>query len=314
MTIHELELEDYLWFVEYQQGNVNIAGLVFDDLLEDELSLDHEVYHVWIDIIVEDLTIAEDFNPYHLPSISENIDFSEFFGSPLRVKQTVLNVVTQDILSPALIAHVHMNVLHGPDVYWEEVSDELQCTSSYVNAVPYYWEWVYESWNMEVTDPDPEPSLYVTFNFTVTDLLVSTDTQTQDYLYNSKCDEILFLWDLYAWGWDMDALSSLICTDAIQEAIGKVAEDSLYFEDLETIIAKTNHLMDETLMAYDTSIDEKYYVLESLDTFDLSDLIVDAYGVTIEEIIILDENTIVPVFLMLNTTDSILTQEVLDNE
>ena len=54
-----LEVEDYLWFEEYQQGNVNVAGLVFDDLIEESLDLGHEAYVVWTDQIEETIDFSE---------------------------------------------------------------------------------------------------------------------------------------------------------------------------------------------------------------------------------------------------------------
>ena len=54
-----------------------------------------------------------------------------------------------------------MDVLHGVDIYWEEVSSELQIHSNYVNSVPYWWEWIYESFNIEMTEPQPLPPLLV---------------------------------------------------------------------------------------------------------------------------------------------------------
>ena len=155
------EIEEYLWFDETIQGNVNVGGLVYDDLIEETLDLGpEEVLMVYSDVLEETLDFADDpryVGGLHYTAVSDWIDFQEAFGPPLRVRQSVLNLIMTTPVTPALIANVHLDVLHGVDIYWEDVSDELQCHSSYANAVPYYWEWIFESIDIDMTEPQPQP-------------------------------------------------------------------------------------------------------------------------------------------------------------
>ena len=61
------EIEEYLWLDETIQGNVNVAGLVFDDLIEETLVLaPEEVLTVFSDVLEETLDFAEgDFIGIH---------------------------------------------------------------------------------------------------------------------------------------------------------------------------------------------------------------------------------------------------------
>ena len=167
---------------------------------------------------------------------------------------------------PALIANVHMDVLHGVDIYWEELSSELQAHSSYVNAVPYWWEWIYESFNIEMTEPQPLPPLLVVRKLTVNDLVNMRHDVSQEYLFNSKCFEELFVWDAVVWGWDKQVTSPLAGADAVQEIIGKVADDYLYLVDGQTLLLKVKHLIDDRVFIFDAGTHEKYYLLMAADT------------------------------------------------
>jgi hypothetical protein len=183
------EIDEYLWFSEAIQGNVNVAGLVFDDLIEETLDLGpEEVLTVYSDVLEDTIGLEEgDFKGIHWPAIGDSLAFSEFFGTPLRVRQTLLNVVMTNPLVPALIAHVHMDILHGVDTYWEEVSSELQCHSAYANAVPYYWEWIFESIDIDMTEPQPLPPITLALYLLQNDLVNMRHEVIQEYFFNSKC-------------------------------------------------------------------------------------------------------------------------------
>jgi len=266
-----LEAEDYLWFVESIQGNVNVAGLVFDDLIEETFDAGHDAYVAWTDLIDDTFGITEDFNPYHLPAINESLVFGEFFGSPLRVAQSILNVMTKAPMTPVKIAHVYVEILHGPDSFWEEVSSELQCHSSYANAVPYYWEWIYESLDIDMTEPQPNPPIYLRLYLSSNDLVNMRHDVVQEYLFNSMCFEELFIWDAVVWGWDKLLDESLVSTDAIQEIIGKVADDYLYLTDDQPLMLKVLHTLSDVFLAFDAVETEKYYLLVADEALVIND-------------------------------------------
>ena len=261
------EIEEYLWLSEAIQGNVNVAGLVFDDLLEEIIGLGpEEVLTVFSEELEETLDFADDFNPYHYVAVADAIAFSEAFGPPLRVRQSVVNIIMTSPLVAAQIANVHLDVLHGVDIYWEEVSSELQIHSTYVNAVPYYWEWIFESLDIDMTEPQPEPPITLTLYLEDNDLVNMRHEVEQEYFFNSKCFEEFFIWDGIVWGWSHLVESPLDNADAIQEIIGKVADDYLFLVDAPMPLVKVLHLVDERVFIFDAGTHEKYYLLTAADT------------------------------------------------
>jgi hypothetical protein len=277
MAAAYLEVEDYIWLDETIQGNVNIAGLVFDDTLEETIDLGpEEVLTVYSDVVEEALDFAD--QPFdgggggsgggiHWPVISDSITVRELFGaSPMRVKQSVLNLALSAPLSPALIAHVHLDVLHGVDVFYEELSSELQIHSTYANAVPYWWEWIYESLDIDMTEPQPLPPIILALYFLENDLVNMRHDVGPDYEFNSKCLDEFFLWDGYVWGWSHLVESPIDSAEAIREIIGKVADDYLYMGDAPVPRVKVLHLIDDRMFIFDAGTHEKYYLLTAADT------------------------------------------------
>jgi len=289
------EIEEYLWFDETIQGNVNVGGLVYDDLLEDFLGLGpEEVLTVYSDVIEETLNFADDpryVGGLHHAAVTDNIDLQVRFGVPLRVRQSVLNLIMTTPVTPTVIANVHLDVLHGVDVYWEEVSSELQCHSSYANAVPYYWEWLYESLEINTTDPQPLPSLYVVLMLLSTDIVNMRHDVIQEYYFNSKCFEEFFVWDEITWGWDKYIAESLVSTDTMQEIIGKVADEYLLMKDSPEPKILVLHTIDDRVFIFDAGTHEKYYLLTAADTLTSTDTVQEVFGyVCSEYLVILDES------------------------
>ena len=279
-----LDIDEYIWLAEYQQGNVNVGGLVFDDLIEDILDVGLDAYIVWVDLIESSMGLADSIDqPYHHPLINESLVLREVFGVPTRVRQSVLNVIMNAPVVPIMVSHMHLDVLHGPDIYWEEVASELQAQSSYVNAVPYYWEWVYESLDIDMTEPQPEPPIYLAMYFLNNDLVNMRHDVEQEYFFNSKCLESFFLWDGIVWGWNHLVDSPLVNTDFIQEIIGKVADDYLYLEEASVPLIKVLHLIDDRIFVFDAVVDEKYYLLAAEDTIDVGDVIGEIFGQLVHE-------------------------------
>ena len=266
-----LEVADYLWFNEYQQGNVNVAGLVFIDLIEESIDLDHDVYTLWVEQVEDAFGIAEDFKPYHLPFVSESLTFREWYGTPLRVKQTILNVLTTNPLVPAMIAHVHLDVLYGVDIYWEEVSSELQIQSPYVNAIPYFWDWIFEEFWIDMTEPQPLPPIIIALELLVNDLLNMRHEVIQEYLFNSNCFEEFFVWEEIIWGWGESIDSSLVTTDDIQEIIGKLADDYLFLGNYPMQQVKIQPFIDDYFFTWDEGTHEKFYLCQADETIEIAD-------------------------------------------
>jgi hypothetical protein len=261
-----LEIEEYLWFTEYQQGNVNIAGLVFDDLIEETLDLGpEEALTVYSDVVAETLGITDDsryVGGQHLTVIEDTIAFAEIFGgAPIRVKQSVLNVVYTKPILPVKIAHMHLDVvMSGSNTFMEEVSSELQANSTYANAVPYYWELCQESFSIDMTETQPEPSIYLRLYLSSTDLVNMRHDITQDYLFNSICLEEFFIWADCVWGWDQLINESLVSTDAALEIIGKIVDEYILLEDAPELLIRVLHYINDTVFAFDEAISERFYL------------------------------------------------------
>jgi hypothetical protein len=272
-----LEIEEYLWFTEYQQGNVNVAGLVFDDLLEETLDLGpEEVLTVYSDEVEETLDFADDprrVGGQHWMVVSDTFLLGEIFGgSATRVKQSVLNVVYTKPVMPIKIAHMHLDVvMSAASLFMEEVSSELQIRSAYANAVPYYWEQLFESFNIEMAEPQPYLPIYLKLLLSASDLVNMRHDVTQEYLFNSYCREELFIWDVILRGWDHLVADSLVNTDTIKEIIGKIADDYLYLEAAPVPGILVLHLIDDRVFLFDASDAERYYLLLADETIEITD-------------------------------------------
>ena len=288
-----LAVEDYLWVDEAIQGNVNVAGLVFDDLIEDAVDLGHEAYVVWVDQIEEIIDFEEGFTPIQWMAVSDSIEFREIFGAaPTRVRQSVLNVIYTKPMMPMRIGHMHMDVLLGSDTFIEEVSSELQCHSTYANAVPYWWETVHESLDIDMTEPQPRPPYTITRRQVVTDLVNMRHNVVQDYEYNSQCHEALFIWDKYAWGWRKLLAESLTEEDAVQEIIGKLAYEYIHLGDAPVQSGESLHFVDERFLIFDdaallvyATFDDYGIQLAAEDDFGVADETKEDQGATVTEVL-----------------------------
>jgi hypothetical protein len=286
-----LEIEEYLWFTEYQQGNVNVAGLIFNDLIEESFDLCHEAYTVWNDQIEENFNIAEAFTPYHQAYVADTIVFIDMIGgSQTRIKQSVLNIVYTKPIMPVKVAHMHLDVvMSGSDTFQEEVSSELQIHSTYSNAVPYYWEQLFESLNIEMAEPQPYLPIYLRLYLPVSDLVNMRQDVAQEYLFTSTCREELFVWDGILRGWDHMVADSLVNTDNIQEIIGKIADDYLFLEDTPEPRILVLHIIGDKVFVFDSAEHERYFLLTAADAIDFNDVVSEFLGHLIHEFLILQE-------------------------
>lgn len=284
-----LEVEDYLWFTEYQQGNVNVVGLVFDDLIEETLDLGpEEVLTVYSDVVDETLGFADDprySGGQHWAAVGDTIAFAEIFGgSPIRVKQSVLNLVYTKPVMPIKIAHMHLDiVMSGSTTFMEEVSSGLQILSSYANAVPYYWDTIFETFSIDMTEPQPNAPFYLKLLLSVSDLVNMRHDVTQEYLFNSQCFEEFFVWEAIVWGWDKLVAESLINTDAVQEIIGKLADDYLCLQE-ELIPGVLIHpLTEEVFLVWDDGTHEKFFVHTVAEEAAFADALHEILGYKVSE-------------------------------
>ena len=323
MATAYIDVEDYLWFNEDIQGNVNVAGLVWDDTIEDAFDLAHDAYTVWVDQLEEEIGIADEIDqPYHHLAVAETIDLRELFGgAPTRVRQSVLNIAYTKPMMPIRIGHMHLDVIVGSDTFIEEVSSELQCHSTYANAVPYWWETIYETFDIDMTEPQPLPPITLGFSFVVNDLLVDYDEIIQDYEFTSRCDETLFIWAGHAWGWIHENDESLDMAGAVQEIIGKIADEYVLLEDGTNDLTMLTHLVNDTVFSFDRAW--PVWEMQVEETVGVAESVVWPFEPTAavnEEIDLADSGTLEPVFFGLATESLVfadfqtLVQEVLIEE
>lgn len=279
-----LEIDEYLWFTEYQQGNINVSGLIFDDTILEGFSIFHDAYTLWIEQVEDGFNLEEgDFTIHgsgnrfnttgiHWPIAFEGINFAEAYGAPLRVRNTVLNLTMTTPVVPARIANIHLDVLcSGWDIYWEDIDEQFMCHSTYANAVPYRLENIFESIWMDMEEPQPMPPITLSMFLDATDLVNMRHEVEQWYDFNSKCFEEFFVWDEYTWGWAHQVDDTTDFLEAIQEAIGKVANEYIYLGESSVIALKVKHAIDDRFFTYDTAEADRFYVVVAADTFSISD-------------------------------------------
>ena len=152
MTVYQDQVEDYLWYTPYMQGNINVAGLIYDDLLYEHFGLIDVEYTVNIDFVSSGFNLSESFDPEHHLFLEEGFGLAEIFGFPSRIKQAAINVIHEPIVSPVELCHMHIDIVQGVDTYWEEVGDNMHFpteSDDVAKVAFWFYAWCYESLDLE---------------------------------------------------------------------------------------------------------------------------------------------------------------------
>lgn len=242
----QIEVSETVLFYEYCQGNL-FNGLEYDETVEESLDLAHAVYHVWNDLLDDTIGFEVDFTPNHFLILGESLLFLEQFGLPIRVSSTNLSVIHEQRVRQVDIAYLGLEVIHGIDVFWEEVSSAWHGTS-FTKGVPYYWlengEW------LNVDDYD----IVVRVNFaTALDRLNMRHDVQQFYNFNNIILDQFFGYDWIKWAWGVISDDGFLFADTAVHYLGFHIHEYLFAQTSSEAQWKGEHLLSENAFIYDAS-------------------------------------------------------------
>jgi hypothetical protein len=260
MSLFQVVVEEYLFPIDALQGNVNVAGLVFDETLESRLEAADIIYQMWIEQIEESLGVVAEYKPYHHCVCEDTFNFEEIkYGIPTRVRSFHVDVVHTPPVNHIDCCYMQVDILHGVDTFYEECADGLYfLADGHFSEV--YTPYCYESFDiaMEV----PTGFLYAIWlvSFKVATAHINLrHTVVQEYYFNSKAYDYFFAYDKYAWGWDKYLAEDFDITLWLRGAYGRSINE-VFTPHLALISSWTgNQDVLEQIMAYDQAIFEKFY-------------------------------------------------------
>ena len=244
MSSFDLTLGETFLFYEYVQGPA-FNGLEYFNDVEETFDLAHSVSHVFNDLLADGFAVSSDFNPYHHLSVAEFLSFDSVFGLPVQVSATSLEVLHSQTVRDIDIAFFSLEVLHGVDIFWEEVSSGWHGTN-YAQGVPYYWFTPSEWLNID------EEAIVVKVNFaTSLDRLNMRHTVDQTYDFNNIIFDQFFIygWPTLAWG----ALASdgFSLDEITMQYLGFYAHEYLAMGTETESQWHGDHLLSEKVFIYD---------------------------------------------------------------
>ena len=254
MTVYQDQVEDYLWYATYMQGNVNIAGLVYDDLLYEYLDSVDVAYTVNVDMIEESLALTESFDPHHFMFLEEFLDFNEVFGFPSRIKQVAINVIHEPIVSPVDLCHMSIDIIHGVDTYWEEIGDNVHFPTDGTATVGLaFWDTLFESLDLEFEMAPGTPGVWKAVYPVSSDIVNMRHEVDALWYFNNLSDEKLFTYDNVAFGWHHLVEMGIVITDNVQRHLGFKALEHLFFNGRSEVSWFGNNYLQDNLFIYDDS-------------------------------------------------------------
>lgn len=270
MSNLEVIVEEYCLFYEYVQGNT-FNGLEYNDTIEDGFDLSHAVYHVWNDLLVEEVDFTEAFIPYHYQVIAEALGFEEQFGLPIQVSATSLEIMHEQKVRPIDIAFFSLEVLHGVDIFWEELSSGLHSTE-YTQGVPYHF-----FKNIDYLSLD-NPATVVKVNFAQSlDRFNMRHTVEQFYNFNNIVREQFFVYDWLTIGWGKLAEDCIKLADSMARYIGFSLCEYLFPTTSAEARFIGDHTLSERVFVYDQAKQVKGYSDTLEDAMDVSCLVQAPY-------------------------------------
>jgi len=256
MTVYQDQVEDYLWYNTYMQGNVNVAGLVYDDLLYASFDFVDQVYTVNVDQVDDGLNFEESFDPYHLMFLEDAIDFNEIFGFPSRIKQVAINVIHEPIVSPVHLCHMSIDIVHGVDTYWEEIGDNLHLPTEADNIATIglaFWDTLYESFDLEFEMAPGTPGVWKAVYPLSTDIVNMRHEITPLWYFNNLSEERLFAYDNVAFGWHHLVEMGFVVTDNVRRYLGFTALDHLFLKGISEVHWMGKTYLNDKFFVYDES-------------------------------------------------------------
>ena len=261
MSVFDLDLSDFFFATSSDvQGN-KFNGLEFSDVVTSGLFFDEFDFLTSFDFIDESFDLSESFSANHEPFcyLSESIGFSEEYPLYSSVALSVVNYATPLRVSPVKVYWIGLDILHGPDCFFEECIDTLYAFSS-ATIANLFFDTLYDDYLVDLYPPDSTGIDVARIVFLQTgDLLVSTDTSVQEYYFNNICDERFFVFPLAIRGFPCMVSDRLGLRDpvlfahtrSIDEALALIGACGTAWEGQETL--------SEAFTTYDESLLEKYY-------------------------------------------------------
>lgn len=242
----EIIVDEYCLFYGYVHGTL-FNGLEYDELIEDAFDINHIVYHVWNDLLSEELSLTEAFTPYHYLVLKEFFNFEEQFGLPIQVSATSLEVMHEQKVRPVDIAFFSLEVLHGVDIFWEEVSSGLHSTE-YTQGVPYHFFENIDYLGLDVG------STVVKVNFAQSlDRLNMRHTVEQFYNFNNIISEQFFIYDWPSIGWGKLVDDGIDMADSAVRYLGFVFCDYLFTVTASEAQFIGDHTLSDKVFIYDNA-------------------------------------------------------------
>lgn len=287
------ECDEYFLLFEYMQGN-SFGGLLYDDLIEEDLAIDDSDYVVYVEEVSDSLSFASSLAPSHEPycHIDDGFYLTSQFGLPVRAYQSALTVLHTCKVVPIDFCFMSVEVLHGVETYYEELSSGLYSVD-FTAPANYVLETVYESYAIVFVPDMYIPEITVKYTLSTNDILNYMHDVSQDYYFNCLADDNIGLYPRMRFGYHVNAHSQWRMDSFAYNAIGKVADDYIMLDDDRAEINWNGLcLANEVIMLFEwleshrgydflvesgltgiDSIDTYYYMVHLVeDAFDLSGL------------------------------------------
>lgn len=273
MALYNDLIEEHVGLWEDMQGNVNVAGLVYEHTLVDTLFTDDPVYLVWVDQVDDGFDLAPDYTPSHEPytSISDGFMVLEGVGVPAEVYGSEIKVVHAREVGPLQVWWMGFNMVHGPDTFFEEVVSNCHMVGTQVQAVPYYWMNVYESFDLEFHNIAPLPGITLSRDMMVDDLLNMRHEINFDYLFVASAYDNLFVIEHNIWGWKKDLDEDLDFSDASNDILGLNIWDYYYPQIEGTEQVKAKDLAHTEIFTWDVADQGQTYREQLAATIEMVD-------------------------------------------
>lgn len=252
----DILVEEHIWFQEDIQGNYG-PGLVFENEISDELDFFEHIHTVITEEISEVFDLYPDFTPSHEPWCNLEVAFNlnETMGHvPVEVYQSNINVVYAREAAPVKVWWMGLNVIHGPDTFYEEVYSNLYADITYCQGVPHYHIYIYESFDLDWNNIQPHPGIHIVFKFQLADYFNTQHFIEPDYYFNSKALERLFTYDKYKWSWKHDIEDGATFNATVNEIIGKIADEHIRFRTGLTRRWEGQAIINDTIFSWDRAL------------------------------------------------------------
>lgn len=261
MTLFYPIIEEYLFTQEHIQGNVNIAGLVFENDIEELLYLEAEGYTVYIDQIEDGFSLVDEHTRNHGPYciIDDGFHFEPIkLGEPMRVKQSVVNVVHSMPVAPVDCCFLQLDIIHGMDSFYEELSEALHF-NDFDSAAFRYTFHCYESFDL-VMENVPDNKIYACWkelNMGVSDLVNMRHEVVQEYYFNNLAKDRLFVYDKQTWGWQHDIGENFYLTSHASKILGIVLKGHLFFQTKLDEAWAGKEILQDRIFAWDIATQKR---------------------------------------------------------